>query len=103
MKTFFSKTENINPLAGDLSLNVIDHDGNNQVESHLNLLFQSDYIPVTASPWENHINTNSFSDCGITKCILKVDVSDHGPVFFIFKETDIYWHNEVVYITRSYI
>ena len=34
---------------------------------------------------------------------LKVDASDHGPVFFIFKETDIYLHNEVVYITRSYI
>ena len=95
-----------------MNLNLIDHDGNTQVESHLNLLFQSSYIPVISKPRRisetnttllDHINANSFLDRDITKGILKVDVSDYGPTFFISKETDIYLHNEVVYITRRYI
>ena len=64
------------------------------VQSFVNFMFQNDLIPTVNKPTRvtrntataiDHVITNSVINAEFKKGIIKTDISDHFPIFFIFK------------------
>ena len=74
----------------DFNLNVLDYNKNGKVTKFLNLTFEQGFVPVklytknTVTPID-HIITNSLLHRKINTGILKLDISDHFPIFLIAK------------------
>ena len=79
---------------GDFNLNVLDYNKNEKVTKFLNLTFEYGFVPVINKPTQvtkntataiDHIITNSLLRRTINTGILKLDISDHFPIFLIAK------------------
>ena len=79
-------------ITGDLNLNLLDYKTNAKVKSYLNIISSHNFIPLVNKPTRvskykatliDHILTNTFINNNYTTGILKTDISDHFPVFFI--------------------
>ena len=79
---------------GDFNLNVLDYNKNEKVTKFLNLTFEYGFVQVINKPTPvttntataiDHIITNSLLHRAITTGILKLDISDHSPIFLIAK------------------
>ena len=80
--------------AGDFNLNVLDNKKNEKVTKFLNLTFEYGFIPVinkatratkNTATTIDHIITNSLLHRTINTGILKLNISDHFPIFLIAK------------------
>ena len=78
-------------LAGDFNINLIDFDAKEKLQVFVNLMFCFGIIPVnkptriteqTASAID-HFITNSITQTGLQSTIIKTDISDHFPFFFV--------------------
>ena len=98
----------ITDLLGDFNLNLLDYDTNCNVKSYCNTAFSHNFIPMINKPTRatNHnatiidiILTNSF-DSNIDTGILKVNISDHFPIFFTSKSTNVKTSQDPVFVTK---
>ena len=80
--------------AGDFNLNVLDYKKNEKVTKFLNLTFEYGLAPVINKTTRvtkstvtatDHIITNSILHRTINTGIIKLDISDHFPMFLIAK------------------
>ena len=81
-------------MVGDFNINVLDFNESKMVQSFVNLMFRHGLIPavnkrtritrntVTAI---DHIITNSVINAEFKTGIIKTDISNHFPIFLIFK------------------
>ena len=81
-------------LVGDFNINVLGFNENKMVQNFLNLMFRHGLIPTVNKPTRvtrktttaiDHIITNSIINAEFKTGIVKTDISDHFPIFFIFK------------------
>ena len=96
--TFLGKTKTkITYLLGDFNLNFLNNDTNLDIKSYCNTAFAHNFIPILNKPNRimnhnatiiDHILANSF-DIKIDTRILKVDISDHFPIYFISKSINV--------------
>ena len=79
-------------MVGDFNINVLDFNERKMVQSFVNLMFH--LIPAVNKPTRyarntataiDHIITNSVIYAEFKTGIIKTDISDHLPVFLIFK------------------
>ena len=79
-------------VAGDFSLNLLDHNKNGKVHNFLSLIYQNGMIPTINKPTRvtrkaptaiDHILTSSFVDTVFKTVIFKSDISDHFPTYFL--------------------
>ena len=77
---------------GDFSLNVLDYSKNEKVTKFLSLIFEYGLVPVINKPTRVTKNTatavddiiaNSPLHRTINKGIIKLNISDHFPIFLI--------------------
>ena len=88
-------------MVGDLNLNLLDYRTNTKVKDCLNLTFQNFLIPVINKPTRitktnatliDHILTNDFVNTDSSTGIVKIDILDHFPIFFI---TSVQFFNNI--------
>ena len=88
------KSNKIFYAARDFNLNVLDYNKNGKVMKFLNLTFEYGFVPVINKPTGgtkdtlaaiDHIITNSLLHRTMNMGILKLDISDHFPIFLIAK------------------
>ena len=96
-KNILSKREITNKelvLVGDFSVNVLDFNESKMGQSFVNLMFRHGLIPTINKPTRatkntataiDHIIINSVINAEFKTGIIKTDISDHFPIFFIFK------------------
>ena len=81
-------------ITGDMNLNLLDYKDSAKVKSYLNLMFSHSFVPLINKPTRisknnatviDHILTNSYITENYSTGIVKADLSDHFPVFFITK------------------
>ena len=81
-------------LVGDFNINVLDFNESKMVEKFVNLMFRHGLIPTLNKPIRvtrntataiDHIITNSVINAEFKTGIIKTNISDHFPIFFIFK------------------
>ena len=93
-KILSPKKHKNNPIyiTGDLNLNLLDYNSNAKVKSYLNIIFAHSFIPLINKPTRisrnnatiiDHLLTNTFINENYLTGIVKTDISDHFPVFFI--------------------
>ena len=79
-------------VTGDFNLNALDYNKNEKVTKFLNLTFEYGLIPVVNKPTRvtkntataiDHIITNSPLHKTINTGIIKLDISDHFPIFLM--------------------
>ena len=79
-------------MAGDLSLNLLDHRTNKEAKYYLNLTFQNFLIPAINKPTRitkikatltDHILTNDYVNTNSSTGIVKSEISHHFPIFLI--------------------
>ena len=79
-------------ITGDFNLNLLDYKTNTKVKSYLNMIFAHSFIPLINKPTRvsrnnatliDHILTNTFMSEKYLTGIIKTDISDHFPVFFV--------------------
>ena len=109
---FLKKTKpKIAYLLGDFNLNLLDCDTSCNIKSYCNTAFSHNFIPIINKPMHvtnhnatiiDHILTNSF-DRKIDKVILKVDISDHFPIFFTSKSINVKTSQDLVFVTKHNI
>ena len=98
-KILAPKKHKNNPIyiTGDLNLNLLDYKSNAKVKSYLNIIFAHSFIPLINKPTRisknnatviDHLLTNTFINENYLTGIVKTDISDHFPIFFI-TETDV--------------
>ena len=95
LNNIFSKIKKSNKLfhiAGDLNLNVLDHDTNRKVQRFFNIVYRNGMISTInktttvtrkTAPAIDHILTNSFTDTVFKTAIFKSNISDHFPICFM--------------------
>ena len=80
-------------LVADLNLNSLDYASSIPVKSFVNLSFENGIFPVISRPtrvtWASataidYILTNTIMDQDLQNGIIKLDISDHFPIFTIF-------------------
>ena len=93
MKDFTNKVKNnVKDLyiVGDMNLRLLDHSTRSKVKEYLNIVFQNLLIPMINKPTRvsisnatiiDHISTNSFLNTHCSTGIIKIDISDHFPIF----------------------
>ena len=98
LKDFTNKVKNNGKdlyIVGDMNLNLLDHSTNSKVKEYLNIVFQNLLIPMINKPTRvsksnatiiDHILTNSFLNTDCSTGIIKIDISDHFPIFLISNE-----------------
>ena len=98
MKDFTNKVKNNGKdlyIVGDMNLNLLDHRSNSKVKEYLNIVSQNLLIPMINKPTRvsksnatiiDHILTNSFLNTDCSTGIIKIDISDHFPIFLISNE-----------------
>ena len=78
-----------------MNLNLLDHSTKSKVKEYLNIVFQNLLIPMINKPTRvsksnatiiDHILTNSFLNTDCSAVIIKIDISDHFPIFLISNE-----------------
>ena len=78
-----------------MNLNLLDHSTRSKVKEYLNIVFQNLLIPMINKPTRvsksnatiiDHILTNSFLNTDCSTGIIKIDISDHFPIFLISNE-----------------
>ena len=79
-------------MAGDFNMNLLDFEQNKKVQNFLNILFSHSMMPVinkqtrvtknTATAID-HIFINSVTTAKFKTGIIKSDISDHFPIFFV--------------------
>ena len=81
-------------LVGDFNINVLDFNESKMVQKFVNLMFRHGLIPTLNKPIRvtrntataiDHIITNSVINAEFKTGIIKTNISDHFPIFFIFK------------------
>ena len=81
-------------MVGDFDINVLDFNGSKMAQNFANLMFRDALIPTINKPTFatrntataiDHIITNSAINAEFKTGIIKTDISDHFPIFFIFK------------------
>ena len=76
-------------LVGDLNLNSLDYASSTPVKNFFNLAFENGIFPVINRPARpsataiDHILTNTIMDQDLQNSIIKLDISDHFPIFTI--------------------
>ena len=97
---------------GDFNLNVLDCNKNEKVKKFQNLTFEYGFVPVINKPTRvtkniataiDPIITNSLLHRTITARILKIDISDHFPIFLIAKIEKKMTPEEKLCITKGFI
>ena len=98
MKDFTNKVKNNRKdlyIERDMNLNLRDHSTNSKVKGYLNIVFENLLIPIVIKPTRvskpnatiiDHILTNSFLNTNCSTGIIKIDISDHFPIFSISNE-----------------
>ena len=106
-----SKNHNRKPvyITGDFNLNLLDYNTNRKVKSYLNIIFSHSFptvVPLINKPTRisrrnatviDHVLTNAFMNENYFTGIVKTDLSDHFPVFFI-TETELNKTSKVDFI-----
>ena len=79
-------------MAGDFNMNLLDFEQNNKVQNVLNIMFGHSMMPVINKPTRvtknaataiDHIFINSVTTTKFKTGIIKSDISDHFPIFFV--------------------
>lgn len=79
-------------LARDFNINLLDFNTNKKVTSFMNLMFRFEMIPEINKSMRtarqiacviDNIITNSKMHTGFKSGIMKTDISDHIPIFFV--------------------
>ena len=79
-------------MAGDFNMNLLDFEQNKKVQNFLNIMFGHSMMPVINKPTRatkntataiDHIFINSVTTTKFKTGIIKSDISDHFPVFFV--------------------
>ena len=79
-------------IAGDFNMNLLDFKQNKKLQSFLNIMFGHSMVPVINKPTRvtkntataiDHIFINSVTTVKIKTGIIKSDISDHFPIFFV--------------------
>ena len=80
-------------ITGDFNLNLLQHTKDNNTNQFVHTLLQNNLIPVIQNPPRvtlinietliDNLFTNDFNNCKINSGIIKTDISDHFPIFFI--------------------
>ena len=95
LKRILAPTPNMNKhfyITDDFNLNLLDYKTNTKVKSYLNMIFAHSFIPLINKPTRisrnnatliDHILTNTFMSEKYLTGIIKTDISDHFPVFFV--------------------
>ena len=99
-KDFLNKQEMSNKAAfllGDFNLNASDYDTSKEVKDFFNLVFQNGFLSLVQRPTRvtrtsatviDHILTNRVLENKIQSGIIKTDISDHFPIFTVFKTNE---------------
>ena len=81
-------------LVGDFNINVLDFNESKMVQNFVNLMFRHGLIPTINKPTRvtrntataiDHIIINSVINAEFKTGTIKTDISNHFPIFFIFK------------------
>ena len=97
LASFSKKKPKKTYLLGDFNLNLLNYETNCKVKSYCNTGFSHNLIPIKNKLTRvtnhnatiiDHILTNSF-DSKTDTGILKVNISDHFPVFFASKSINV--------------
>ena len=81
-------------MVGDFNINILDFNESKIVQNFVNLMFRHGLIPTINKPTcvtkdtateIHHIITNSVINAEFKTGIVKTDISDHFPIFLIFK------------------
>ena len=92
-------------IAGNFSINLLDHNTNKKVQNFLNLVYQNGMIPTTNKPTSvtrktamaiDHILTNCFTETAI----IKSDISDHFPRCFLVPSSPTQRENKTTFIYK---
>ena len=79
-------------VAGDFNMNLLDFEQNKKVQNFLNIMFGHSMMPVINKPTRVTKNTataidnifiNSVTTTKFKTGIIKSDISDHFPIFFV--------------------
>ena len=79
-------------MAGDFNMNLLDFEQNKKVQNFLNIMFGHSMMPVINKPTRVTKNTataidnifiNSVTTTKFKTGIIKSDISDHFPIFFV--------------------
>ena len=96
-KNILSKREITNKelvLVGDFNINVLDFNESKMVQNFVNLMFRHGLISTINKPTRvtrntataiDHIIINSVINAEFKTGTIKTDISNHFPIFFIFK------------------
>ena len=85
-------------FVGDLNINSLDYSTNSKVKNFIDLMFSKGILSVINKPTRvskrsmtciDHIYTNSFINQELFTGIIKMDLSDHFPVFIIDKNVEV--------------
>ena len=112
-KDFLNKQEMSNKAAfllGDFNLNASDYDTNKEVKDFFNLVFQNGFLSLVQRPTRvtrtsatviDHILTNRVLENKIQSGIIKTDISDHFPIFTVFKTNETWSLEKTKFIKRD--
>ena len=98
-------------LTGDFNLNLLDHDTHSNVKDYVNLLFENGFLHFINKPTRitrysstliDHFISNTNSD-NIDTGIIKTDISDHFPIFFIANNEELFKKGEKQIIRKREI
>ena len=79
-------------MAGDFNMNLLDFERNKKIQNFLNIMFGHSMMPVINIPTRvtkntataiDHIFINSVTTTKFKTGIIKSDISDHFPIFFV--------------------
>ena len=76
-------------MAGDFNMNLLDFEQNKKVQNFLNIMFGHSMMPVMLRVNNNtataidHFFINSVTTTRFKTGIIKSDISDHFPIFFV--------------------
>ena len=79
-------------MAGNFNMNLLDFEQNKKVKNFLNIMFGHSMMPVINKPTRvtrntvtaiDHIFINSVTTTKFKTGIIKSDISDHFPIFFV--------------------
>ena len=112
LNTFLAKSKTTDKtcfLVGDLNFNLIGYQSNAKIRDFVNLIFKHSLVPIVNKPIRNNaalidfIITNSFMDQENLPGVLKIDISDHFPIFSISVKYRLDFSDKKVIITKRII
>ena len=84
--------KHVNEILSTNDMNLLDFEQNKKVQNFLNIMFDHSMMPVINKPTRvtkktattvDHIFINSVTTTRFKKGIIKSDISDHFPIFFV--------------------